>query len=72
MKQPLATLSHEVIGSKFMTTTSTQSMQSWSAFALDDSHRLAQHTRPSTVPAYYMGRPAWFWLALFRRTKSHA
>jgi predicted DNA-binding protein (MmcQ/YjbR family) len=72
MKQALTTLSHETIGSKFIATTSTQSKQSWPASALDDSHRLAQHTRPSTVPAYYMGRPAWVWLALFRRTKSHA
>jgi hypothetical protein len=27
--------------------------------------------RPSTAPAYYLGRPAWVWLAAFRRGSSH-
>ena len=54
-----------------MATSSTQSKQSWSASALDDSHHLARHTRPSTAPAYYLGRPEWVWLARFRRAESH-
>ena len=54
-----------------MATSSTQSKQSRSASALDDSHHLARHTRPSTAPAYYRGRPAWVWLALSRHTTSH-
>ena len=54
-----------------MATTSTQSKQSRSASALDDSHPLARHTRPSTAPPYYLGRPAWVWLALSRRRTSH-
>jgi hypothetical protein len=37
------------------------------ASALDDSGRAAQRARPSTTPAYYLGRPAWYWLALCRR-----
>ena len=55
-----------------MATTSTQSKRFWSASALDHSHPLARHTRPSTAPPYYLGRPAWVWLAHFRCTKSHA
>ena len=55
-----------------MATTSTQSKQSWSASALGDSRHLARHARASTAPAYYLGRPAWVWLALYRRTTSHA
>jgi hypothetical protein len=55
-----------------MATTSIQSKQSWSAFALDDPHPRSRRARPSTVPAYYQGRPAWVWLAVFRRTESHA
>ena len=55
-----------------MATTSTQAKQSWSASALDDSHRRAQRMRPSSAPAYYLGRPAWMWLAVFNRTKSHS
>jgi hypothetical protein len=27
--------------------------------------------RPSTAPAYYLGRPAWMWLAVFRHGSSH-
>jgi predicted DNA-binding protein (MmcQ/YjbR family) len=55
-----------------MATTSTVSKPSRSASALDDSHRLALRMRKSTMPAYYMGRPAWVWMALYRRTKPHA
>jgi hypothetical protein len=55
-----------------MATPSTQSKQSWSASALGDSRPLARHTRPSTAPPYYLGRPAWVWLALYRRSTSHA
>jgi hypothetical protein len=54
-----------------MATTSNQAKQSWSAFASDDSHRLAQRMRPATAPAYYQGRPAWKWLAVFGRTRPH-
>jgi predicted DNA-binding protein (MmcQ/YjbR family) len=53
-------------------TTRTHSTRPRYTSALDDSHRLAQQTRPSTMPAYYMGRPAWMWLTLFRRAKSPA
>jgi hypothetical protein len=49
-----------------MATTSTHSKRSRSASSLDDSHRLAQRTRKSTMPAYYRGRPAWVWIALSR------
>jgi len=38
------------------------------AAAPDDSHRAAQRMRPATTPAYYLGRPAWYWLALNRRS----
>jgi hypothetical protein len=38
----------------------------------DDLHRAAQRMRPSVTPAYYQGRPAWFWLARFRRGSLHA
>jgi predicted DNA-binding protein (MmcQ/YjbR family) len=55
-----------------MATTSTDSKWSLSAFALDDSRGRAQRMRKSTMPAYYMGRPAWVWMALSRRAKSHA
>jgi hypothetical protein len=55
-----------------MANASIQSKQSWSAAALDDDHRRAQRMRPSTAPAYYLGRPAWMWLTVFNRTKSHA
>jgi hypothetical protein len=37
------------------------------AAAPDDPHRAAQRMRPSTTPAYYLGRPAWYWLAVCRR-----
>lgn len=36
----------------------------------DDSRRAARRMRPSTIPAYYLGRPASFWLAHFRRGNS--
>jgi hypothetical protein len=55
-----------------MATASTQPKQPQTASALDDSRRLAQRMRPSTTPAYYLGRPAWVWMAQFRRTRSHA
>jgi hypothetical protein len=35
-----------------------------------DCHRAAQRRRPSTAPAYYQGRPAWFWLERFSRSDS--
>jgi hypothetical protein len=35
-----------------------------------DCHRAAQCRRPPTAPAYYQGRPAWFWLERFRRSDS--
>jgi len=38
------------------------------AAAPDDSHRAEQRMRPATTPAYYLGRPAWYWLALNRRS----
>jgi hypothetical protein len=37
------------------------------AAAPGDSQRAAQRTRPATTPAYYLGRPASYWLALNRR-----
>jgi hypothetical protein len=55
-----------------MATISTQSNQTWPASALGDSRYPARHRRPSTMPAYYQGRPAWMWLALFRRNESPA
>jgi hypothetical protein len=55
-----------------MATTSTQPKRSRSASALEDSYRPAHSTRQSTMPAYYLGRPAWMWMALFHRTRSHA
>jgi len=38
---------------------------------LPDNSRAAQAeltTRPTTTPAYYLGRPATFWLAIFRKS----
>jgi hypothetical protein len=55
-----------------MANPSIQSKQSRSAAALDDSHRRAQRNRPATAPAYYLGRPAWMWLAVFGPAKSRA
>ena len=51
-----------------MAATSTHPEWSRSGSALDDSHRLTERMRPPAVPAYYMGRPAWMWIARFRRT----
>lgn len=34
--------------------------------------RTAQPTRPPTTPAYYLGRPAEFWIATFRCTRMRA
>jgi hypothetical protein len=53
-------------------TTTTYPKQSRPTFALDESHRLAQRMRPPTTPAYYLGRPAWMWMAVFNRTKRRA
>ncbi len=33
-------------------------------------YRAAQRRRPPATPAYYQGRPAWFWLERFRRSDS--
>jgi hypothetical protein len=55
-----------------MANASIQSKQAWPDATLDDSHRRAQRMRPSTAPAYYLGRPAWMWLTVFNRAKSHA
>jgi hypothetical protein len=41
-----------------------------SSSASGDCRREAQHRRPPTTPAYYQGRPAWFWLEHFRRSGS--
>lgn len=35
-----------------------------------DCHRAVQRRRPPTTPAYYQGRPAWFWLERFGRSDS--
>jgi hypothetical protein len=38
-----------------------------------DNSRYAQArpvTQPATAPAYFRGRPATFWLAIFRKPKS--
>jgi hypothetical protein len=35
-----------------------------------DPHGPRHVPRPSTAPAYYLGRPAWVWLAAFRRGSS--
>jgi hypothetical protein len=40
-----------------------------------DNSRAAQAeliARPVTVPAYYLGRPATAWLAIFRKERSRA
>jgi hypothetical protein len=53
-----------------MAPTSTRpKQQSQSAASVPaGSRRVAQHMRGSTMPAYYRGRPAREWIALFRRT----
>ena len=33
-----------------------------------ECHRAAMRSRPAMTPAYYLGRPAWFWLEHFRRS----
>jgi len=48
------------------TTPRTRPEPSRSSSVPDDCHRAAQRMRPPTAPAYYQGRPAWFWLARFR------
>lgn len=40
--------------------------------AADDSQRASQRMRPSTTPAYYLGRPASYWLALYRHRHASA
>lgn len=55
-----------------MATTGIRSKQSRPGSALDGPRRPTQRMRPSTIPAYYMGRPAWVLMAIFRHPRSHA
>jgi hypothetical protein len=52
--------------------TSNQPKRSRLASGLDDSRHQAPGMRSPATPAYYLGRPAWMWTAVFGRPRPRA